>query len=240
MTSFSHAAKKANECKELCCKNSNSVLQARSHHDILSFTWDKFHQELTLRAPNTLRIVSSMLSDVPLSPEGKPFLNLMHTISMALHSRYNQMSLTQYLCGFVLMHGGCTRRDIDRLARTGLTMTSKSFTNKLASWEDCLYMSVEKIREGWERGEKKKYHLSTCNGVQGEDTIHNNGSIQLNVIRYFPKVLNGGWHTLSVLTLDKPVFKIEMMKFQHHVLMALKAFGLGWGSAAALNKGFKC
>lgn len=50
-------------------------------------------------------------------------------------------------------------RDIDRLARTGLTMTSKSLTNKLASWEDCLYMSVEKIREGWERGEKKKYQL---------------------------------------------------------------------------------
>nr|XP_034298978.1 uncharacterized protein LOC109620531 isoform X1 [Crassostrea gigas] len=149
----------ADECKELCFKNSNSVLQARAHHDILSFTWDKFHQELTLRAPNTLRIVSSMLSDVPLSPEGKPFLNLMHTISMAIHSRYNQMSLTQYLCGFVLMHGGCTMRDIDRLARTGLTMTSKSLTNKLASWEDCLYMSVEKIREGWERGEKKKYQL---------------------------------------------------------------------------------
>lgn len=149
----------ADECKELCFKNSNSVLQARAHHDILSFTWDKFHQELALRAPNTLRIVSSMLSDVPLSPEGKPFLNLMHTISMALHSRYNQMSLTQYLCGFVLMHGGCTMRDIDRLARTGLTMTSKSLTNKLASWEDCLYMSVEKIREGWERGEKKKYQL---------------------------------------------------------------------------------
>lgn len=77
----------ANECKELCCKNSNSVLQARAHHEILYFTWDKLHQELTLRAPNTLRIVSSMLSDVPLSPEGKPFLNLMHTISMALHSR---------------------------------------------------------------------------------------------------------------------------------------------------------
>lgn len=100
----------ADECKELCFKNSNSVLQARAHHDNLSFTWDKFHQELTLRAPNTLRIVSSMLSDVPLSPEGKPFLNLMHTTSMALHSRYNQMSLTQYLCGFVLMHGGCTMR----------------------------------------------------------------------------------------------------------------------------------
>lgn len=48
-------------------------------------------------------------------------------------------------------------KDIDRLARTGLTMTSKSLTNKLASWEGCLHMSVEKIREGWERGEKKKY-----------------------------------------------------------------------------------
>lgn len=41
-------------------------------------------------------------------------------------------------------------RDIYRLDGTGLTMTSKSLTNKLASWEDCLYMSVEKIREGWE------------------------------------------------------------------------------------------
>lgn len=51
-------------------------------------------------------------------------------------------------------------KDIDRLARTGLTMTSKSLTNKLASWEDCLYMSVEKIREGWERGEKKKISVS--------------------------------------------------------------------------------
>lgn len=47
-------------------------------------------------------------------------------------------------------------KDIDRLARTDLTMTSKSLINKLASWEDCLYMNVEKSREGWERGEKKK------------------------------------------------------------------------------------
>lgn len=28
----------ANECKELCRKNSNSLLQAGTHHDILSFT----------------------------------------------------------------------------------------------------------------------------------------------------------------------------------------------------------
>jgi hypothetical protein len=131
----------ANECKELSRKNSNSVLQGGTLNDILSFTWDKFHKELTLRAPNTLRIVSSMLSDVPMSPGGKPFVNLMHTISMALHSRYNQMSLTQYLCGFILLHGGCTKRVrvINLLQFIGiLKLYHQSRVGNFKKWSICV------------------------------------------------------------------------------------------------------
>lgn len=51
-------------------------------------------------------------------------------------------------------------KDIDRLARTGLTMTSKSLTNKLASWEDCLYMSVEKNQRRLGTWRKEKISVS--------------------------------------------------------------------------------
>ena len=41
----------ANECKELCKRNSGSVLQDRSHDGILTFSWDKFHKQLQVSAP---------------------------------------------------------------------------------------------------------------------------------------------------------------------------------------------
>lgn len=48
-------------------------------------------------------------------------------------------------------------KDIDRLVWIGFIMIFKFLINKLVLWEECLYMNVEKIREGWECGEKKKY-----------------------------------------------------------------------------------
>ncbi|CAC5374739.1 unnamed protein product [Mytilus coruscus] len=83
------------ECKELSRKNSGSILQDKIHNGVLTFTCDKFHKELSLRAPNVLKVVSSRISDVPVSPGEKPFIHIMNTEPLAQHSRYNQMSLTQ-------------------------------------------------------------------------------------------------------------------------------------------------
>lgn len=53
------------EARELCKRNSNSILMKKDQESLMSFTWDKFNKELEIRAPNVLRIVSSIVSDIP-------------------------------------------------------------------------------------------------------------------------------------------------------------------------------
>lgn len=53
------------EARELCQRNSNSILMKKDQESLMSFTWDKFNKELEIRAPNVLRIVSSIVSDIP-------------------------------------------------------------------------------------------------------------------------------------------------------------------------------
>lgn len=49
------------EARELCKRNSNSILMKKDQESLMSFTWDKFNKELEIRAPNVLRIVSSIV-----------------------------------------------------------------------------------------------------------------------------------------------------------------------------------
>lgn len=56
------------ESKELCKRNSGSLLQKKDHVSLMSFTWDKFHKELEIRAPNLLKVVSAIVSDIPVAP----------------------------------------------------------------------------------------------------------------------------------------------------------------------------
>lgn len=96
------------ECKELCRRNSGSVLQKKGHHDLMNFSWDKFNQELQIRAPHTLKVISAIVVDIPSSVTGKKYLSVLHTMASGLHGRSAEMSALQYIVGFIMTHGGCT------------------------------------------------------------------------------------------------------------------------------------
>lgn len=98
------------EARELCKRNSNSILMKKDQESLMSFTWDKFNKELEIRAPNVLRIVSSIVSDIPPEIGEKKYMNILHTVASGLHGRSMEMSGLHYTIAFVLVHGGCTLR----------------------------------------------------------------------------------------------------------------------------------
>lgn len=98
------------EARELCQRNSNSILMKKDQESLMSFTWDKFNKELEIRAPNVLRIVSSIVSDIPPMIGEKKYMNILHTVASGLHGRSTEMSRLHYTIAFVLVHGGCTLR----------------------------------------------------------------------------------------------------------------------------------
>ncbi|XP_069109674.1 uncharacterized protein [Argopecten irradians] len=149
----------AEESKELCKRTSGSVLQLKDHNNLLHFSWDKLHEELETCAPNVLKIVRSTVSDIPVSPREKKFMNVLHAVASGLHGRSLEMSGLHYCIAFVLIHGGCTLRDIDRLAKIGLCVSSSSVRKKLVSWKDTLDEEVLKLRIEWENGGRNKYQL---------------------------------------------------------------------------------
>lgn len=98
------------EARELCKRNSNSILMKKDQESLMSFTWDKFNKELEIRAPNVLRIVSSIVSDIPPMIGEKKYMNILHTVASGLHGRSTEMSGLHYTIACVLVQGGCTLR----------------------------------------------------------------------------------------------------------------------------------
>ena len=89
----------SSECKNLCKRNSNSVLREKTRSGIVNFSWDEFHKELHLRAPNLLHVVSATVTDVPqsLSPE-EPYetYSLLHCCCIAREVKRNDSSPVPY------------------------------------------------------------------------------------------------------------------------------------------------
>lgn len=79
-------------------------------------------------------MVSTVVSDIPVAPAEKKFMRILHTIATGFHGRSQEMSGLHYCTAFLLAHGECTRRDIQRLAKIGLCVSPGSVHNKLASW----------------------------------------------------------------------------------------------------------
>lgn len=82
----------------------------KDQESLMSFTWDKLNEELEIRAPNVLRIMSSILNDIPQMIRGTRYMNILHTVGSGLHGRSMEMSGLHYTIAFVLVHGGCTLR----------------------------------------------------------------------------------------------------------------------------------
>ena len=77
---------------------------------IREFQWDKFHTELQLRAPNTLKVTSSTISNIPVIPGEKKFTQLLLNIANVFHSRNQEMSSLHYQIVLILTHGSCKQK----------------------------------------------------------------------------------------------------------------------------------
>lgn len=91
-------------------RGSGTVLQKKDYTNFFNFNWDDFNDELKAKYPALLSIVNSMVSNVPITVPGKPFLHVLMTSAIGLHGRNQEMSMVQFMTGFLLTHGGCTQR----------------------------------------------------------------------------------------------------------------------------------
>ena len=80
-------------------------MQDRTYAGIFQFTWDKFHKEIVIKAPNTLKVISSTNN----TPD-KKLLITMHKVASALHGRSQDMSSLHYQIGFILTRGTCKQK----------------------------------------------------------------------------------------------------------------------------------
>ncbi|XP_056013603.1 uncharacterized protein LOC125669312 isoform X1 [Ostrea edulis] len=151
------------ECEKICKRNSGSVLQDRTYHGILNFSWDELEGELQTLAPNLLQIVKSIVSDKPSSMSDRCRIQMLNAIACALHARSREMTALQYLTGLILLHGGCTQRDIDRLAKMGVTVLSDTLHKKLGTWQVNLDEVLIQMKQDWLNMGKEKYQLAGGN-----------------------------------------------------------------------------
>lgn len=98
------------ECRKVCKRGSQSILQNKEHNDFLKFSWENFYDELKSSCPLLLSTVSAIVCDIPPAIPSKPFMHIMITAAIGLHSRCQELSVVQYLIGMVLTHGGCTQK----------------------------------------------------------------------------------------------------------------------------------
>lgn len=98
------------ESQSICKQGSVTLLRKKNLYDFLSFSWEALHKEMSVSCPNLMTIMSSVVSDVPLQIDSKPFHHMLVSIAISLHGRNQEMSVIQYIIGFILTHGGCTLR----------------------------------------------------------------------------------------------------------------------------------
>ena len=86
----------ADECRSLCKRYSGSILQDRSFEGIFQFSWEKLENELQLRAPKFLHIVSHAVTDKLSTQSQRCRIQMLYSIASALHARSREMTVLQY------------------------------------------------------------------------------------------------------------------------------------------------
>lgn len=147
------------ECKAVSKRGSGTLLQQKTHADFFNFRWENIYQQLQMMCPALLSIITATVSDIPPVVGSKPFLHALQTVGIALHGRSQEMAVMQYINGFLLYHGGCTQRDIERLSHVGLTVHPLTIKRKLLDWQDLLDKEILKIRDSWAEGGSVKYQI---------------------------------------------------------------------------------
>lgn len=121
------------ESKNISKRGSGTVLQKKDYENVFSFQWEQFHQNLQEMCPGLLSIITSTVSDIPPTVGSKPCFHILQTAGIALHGRSQEMSLLQFMNGFLLTHGGCTQRVCFLKKINTCKSSSFCFTNTLSS-----------------------------------------------------------------------------------------------------------
>ena len=96
------------ESVNICKRGSGCPLQKKDYGDFFNFSWDHIHEYLQEHCPALLSIITATVCDLTPSVSSKPFQHIILTACIGLHGRSQEMSLVQYIVGFILKHGGCT------------------------------------------------------------------------------------------------------------------------------------
>ena len=98
------------EIAVVCKRGSGCPLQKKGYEDVFNFSWTKLHDYLQENCPAFLSVITATVCDVSSPVLSKSYQHILLTAAVGLHGRSQEMSLVQYLVGFMLKHGGCTER----------------------------------------------------------------------------------------------------------------------------------
>lgn len=83
------------ESQSICKQGSGTILRKKNVDDFLFFSWEALNKEMTVSCPNLMTIMSSVVSDVPLQLDSKPFHHILVSTAIALHGLNKDMSVIQ-------------------------------------------------------------------------------------------------------------------------------------------------
>ncbi|XP_061174425.1 uncharacterized protein LOC133183487 [Saccostrea echinata] len=147
------------ESVNICKRGSGCPLQKKDYGDFFNFSWDHIQEYLQKHCPALLSIITATVCDLTPSVSSKPYQHIILTACIGLHGRSQDMSLVQYVVGFILKHGGCTERDIERLSKIGLSVHPTTLHRKLVNWQNILDTNILKARDSWANGGHSTYQI---------------------------------------------------------------------------------
>lgn len=128
------------------------------YSDFSNFSWDHLHEYLWLHCP-ALSIITATVCDLTPHVSSKPYQHIVLAVCIGLHGRSQEMFLVQFVVGFMLKHGGCTERDIERLSKIGLSFHPTTLHRKLVNWQNILDSDILSARDSWANGGYSTYQI---------------------------------------------------------------------------------
>lgn len=84
------------ERQSICKQGPGTILRKKNLDDFLSFRWEALNKEMSVSCPNLMTIMSSVVSDVPLQIDSKPFHHMLVSTAKALHGRNQEILVISY------------------------------------------------------------------------------------------------------------------------------------------------
>jgi hypothetical protein len=117
------------ELKDLCSSKSPSVLRGKDPESLLSFSWKKMHEELTLRAPTFYGVLKSVCENKEEKMKSE-LPAILSAASILITSYSREMSAVAFINSIVLLKGGAKKSTFTRLNAVKTCMSYKATLEK--------------------------------------------------------------------------------------------------------------